>query len=75
MSMEAARKCYQSGRVSQELPAVCSQAYHRQLAAKLWDGYIIEIGVMKDETDPHEDLVLGNCPCCNTTLSKKVVPA
>ncbi len=67
MSDLIVRKSYRTGRGSQTLPAVCSPEYHQQLAAQLWDKFIEEIGLQEF---PDESLTLGNCPLCQTTLSR-----
>lgn len=59
---------FREGRPESELPAVCSQEFHRLLATVHWGKLISTMGVQKWPDEP--EMRLGNCPLCNTTLTK-----
>ena len=63
------RKCYQNK--GEELPAVCSQEFHQQLAIQLWNEFVKDLGRMQT-IDPEGDLQLGVCPFCQTTITKRI---
>ncbi len=62
------KRTYREGRATTELPAVCSQNFHEQLASLHWGKLISTMGVQKWPDEP--EMRLGNCPICHTTLSK-----
>ena len=63
------KKTYREGRgAAGDLPAVCSQEFHRRLATIHWGKLISTMGIQQWPGEP--DMKLGNCPVCNTTLSK-----
>ena len=67
---ESVKKTY---RGVESLPAVCSPEYHDELrSTRPWRLFVTEIGVQSFPPDP--PLVLGNCPCCKTTLAKNPSP-
>jgi hypothetical protein len=59
---------FREGRAEREQLAVCSPEFHRELAAVHWGKLISTMGVQAWPDAP--DMRLGNCPVCNTTLSK-----
>lgn len=62
------KSTYREGREAEALPAVCSREFHNRLASLHWGRLITTMGVQKWPDEP--ELRLGNCPVCNTTLSK-----
>lgn len=69
MEKTSLKKTYRGG--SSDLAAVCSPAYHLDLKQdpKHWMMFVSEIGEQCFPPDP--PLVLGNCPCCKTTLARE----
>jgi hypothetical protein len=68
MQKPTLKKTYRGG--SSDLAAVCSPRYHNNLKEdpRYWVLFVAEIGEQHFPPDP--PVMLGNCPCCRTTLTK-----